>query len=107
MDNKLQNLIDQAKDIKMTTGEKSLLRSALASLPVSVVPVKSPYAIKSHFSTFGKALVAACLIVVLGGGSLTYAAEKSLPGEFLYPIKTNFNEEVIAITKINPEDKII
>src|SRR3972149_7346690 len=108
MDNKLHNFIDKAKDIKLTAGEKSLLRLKLSALPMPSpqVIIKSPYLTRSHFWTLGKALVAACLIVVLSGGSLSYAAEQSLPGEFLYPIKTEFNEEKVATLKRNPQDKI-
>lgn len=107
MDKQLNNFINQAKDIKMTMEEKSLLRSVLVSLPTSLaVTVKSPYVTKAHFWTFGKALIAACLIIVLSGGSLSYAAEKSLPGELLHPIKTEFNEEVVSMLKIKPEEKL-
>ena len=109
MNNKeLQNFIDQAKSIKMTAEEKSLLRSKLSSLPIPspLQIARSPYLAKSHFWTLGKALVAACLIVVLGGGSLSYAAESSLPGQLLYPVKTKFNEEIAAMVKFKPEDKL-
>ena len=108
MDKELENFIKQARDIKMTPHEKALLGSKLASLPIpSPVPiVRSPYLTKSHFWTLGKALVAACLIVIIGGGSLSYAAESALPGDLLYPIKTNINEEVISATKFKPADKV-
>ncbi len=46
------------------------------------------------------ALVTAMLLFTLGGVSL--AAEGSLPGDFLYPIKTNVNEEFMQLASISP-----
>src|SRR3990172_13174837 len=108
MDKELQNFIDKAKNMKMPEKDKLFLRSKLSTLPMPspLAPVRSPCLSPSHFWTLGKALVAACLIIVLGGGSLSYAAEKSLPGEFLYPVKTEFNEEVISAIKFTPEAKV-
>jgi hypothetical protein len=109
MDKELKNFIDNAKNIKMSGQERVMIRAKMASLPIpSPFPVtKSPYFSGSHFWTLGKALVAACLIVVLGGGSLSYAAENTLPGDLLYPMKVSFNEEVIGAMKFTPEAKIV
>jgi hypothetical protein len=108
MDKELQNFIDKAKNIKMSGQEKALLRAKLSSLPIPspVSITKSPYFSRSHFWTLGKAAVAACLIVALGGGSLSYAAENTLPGDLLYPMKVSFNEEVVGAMKLTPEAKI-
>ena len=108
MDKELQNFINQAKGIKMTQNERLTLRAKLSSLPIPspLTPTQSPYLSHSHFWTLGKVLVAACLIVVLSGGSLSYAAEKSLPGDLLYPVKTEFNEELVSAFQLTPKAKI-
>jgi hypothetical protein len=108
MDKELQNFIDQAKHITMTSKEKSFMYSKLSALPIPLMTktIKSPYLTRSHFWTLGKAVIAACLIIVLGGGSLSYAAEGSLPGDLLYPIKTNVNEEIVAAVQFKQADKI-
>ena len=108
MDKELQNFIIGAKNIRMTPEERSLLYSKLSSLPIPSPAkiIKSPYLAKSHFWTLGKALIAACLIAVLGGGGLSYAAENSLPGDLLYPVKTNINEEIVSAIQFKQEAKI-
>lgn len=40
------------------------------------------------------AVMAALLIVIIGGSGVSYAAESALPGDFLYPVKIHVNEEV-------------
>ncbi len=42
-----------------------------------------------------KALVLA-LVVLLSGGTTVFAAENSQPGDVLYPVKVNINEEVVS-----------
>lgn len=44
------------------------------------------------------------LIAILGGGT-SFAAEKSLPGDLLYPIKVNVNEEVRGAFAFSPNAK--
>jgi hypothetical protein len=53
---------------------------------------------------FGPAF-AAVMILVLGGGSLSYAAESALPGDPLYGIKIHVNEEVRATVAISTQAK--
>jgi len=43
---------------------------------------------------------------IAGGGGLAFASERSLPGDILYPIKTNITEEVVASFQSTPEAKI-
>lgn len=48
------------------------------------------------------ALVA--VLVLLGGGT-SFAAERALPGDALYPVKVNVNEKVSAAFQLSAEDK--
>jgi len=47
------------------------------------------------------------LVVAILGSSfgVSYAAHKSLPGEFLYPVKTSINEKVLSWTAQSPKEK--
>lgn len=45
----------------------------------------------------------ALVFAVLSGGSLSFAAEKSLPGEKLYAIKINVNEKVRDLVAVTPK----
>lgn len=44
-------------------------------------------------------------VMLLVTGSLSLAAERALPGDFLYPIKIHLNEQARALVAISPEAK--
>lgn len=44
--------------------------------------------------------IVAAAMVLFGGGT-SFAAEGSLPGDTLYPVKTNVNEEVVSMVKVS------
>lgn len=50
-------------------------------------------------------IMAGVLALVLAGGTISFAAEGSLPGEILYPVKININENLIAAVKFTPVDR--
>jgi hypothetical protein len=50
-------------------------------------------------------IMAGVLALVLAGGTISFAAEGSLPGDILYPVKIKINENLIAAVKFTPEDK--
>lgn len=53
-------------------------------------------------------LVPAALIAALFvGGGVSYAAEGALPGDFLYPVKVSFNEEVRGSFAVTPEARAV
>ena len=64
-----------------------------------------------HFSFFdfiaGKkflsASLAAAFIIATAGGGAAYAAEDSLPGDFLYPVKVNFTEPMREHMRFDPD----
>jgi hypothetical protein len=50
------------------------------------------------------AMVVAALVFVIGG--ISYAAEGSLPGDFLYVVKTELNENVRGAVATSPQAKV-
>ena len=44
------------------------------------------------------------LLLLIGGG-VTLVAEQSIPGDFLYPVKINFNEEVRSLLAVTDQDE--
>ncbi|MEK7547229.1 MAG: DUF5667 domain-containing protein [Patescibacteria group bacterium] len=50
------------------------------------------------------ALAIIAIMALLGGGT-SFAAEGTLPGDALYPVKINLNENVVAVFQITPEAK--
>lgn len=51
--------------------------------------------------THMKTMSMAVLALVLVGGGTTFAAQQSLPGDLLYPVKIGFNDEVRAALALN------
>lgn len=46
------------------------------------------------------------LIIALAGGGTSFAAQGALPGDILYPVKINVNEEVQGTFAFSPEAKV-
>jgi hypothetical protein len=92
----------ELKNVKMTRDEKSRIRHTLVTLTKSRMsdyrqPTKSPFAtpVKSWGLAHNfRAVGAAVLILILASTGVSFAAEKTLPGDLLYPVKVNVTEEV-------------
>jgi hypothetical protein len=124
---KLNNLIENLQNVRMTQEEKSevLMRSWSAIEKIEAahefssaagrtaevghhgisVATSLKSAWYSYFmeKKFVPALCLAVLLVATGGTSL--AAENALPGDLLYPVKVGLNEQVRSLTAITPEAK--
>ncbi len=80
-------------DISLSVSEKESLRASIFE-KINPKPVKSPI-FNFSFYTRASALAFASLLIVTS--PVVAAAQKSLPGQFLYPVKVNFNESVVEI----------
>ncbi len=108
MNSKIHNSIRALKTITLSDGEKNSLRASLLQYAESHAAYPSPYI--RFFAWVSRpiqlrAALALILLVVLvsGSGTIAYGAEISLPGDFLYPVKTNITEplqEALAITPV-------
>jgi hypothetical protein len=125
---KFQNLIDDLQAVHMTVEEKTQLKNrVLLSVEkteaVLEVDSLSPVSIKkiSHganmvgrsvvsswysYFTEGKFVPAfAVLLILVSTGGVSIAAEHALPGDSLYSLKLNLNEQVRGLAAITPEAK--
>ncbi len=116
----IQNLKDE-DSIKLTHNERLNLRaSLLKDLGIDASKYAEKHAegakrIPSPFQTQWQAFFAstrikiasvAILIFTLATGGMTFAAESSLPGDILYPVKTQVNENVVRVIKsVSPAAK--
>lgn len=117
MDQPDPTLLGTAQQIRLSKSESAAMREALRSFVQShPVRVSTPETTEegefwSKVQTYLLAFrpMPAFLLIVLflvgAGGSLSYAAESSLPGDFLYPLKVNVNEEVQAEFKTTAHAK--
>ena len=94
--------------MELSFDEKSKIKSTLLthikSNPVRVNPLTNPNMLFSLISFRSLYMVSSLAAVVLIIGS-TLAAQNSLPGEALYPVKLSFNENVESLVALTPEDK--
>lgn len=110
---KLRQLKKEAKAIRLTNDEKKLMQSQMLefikSNPVRMeVAARQEVQIVEPFSTFSFSFLkrkymfttVAAMVIVMLTGSVSYAAEGSVPGQPLYPIK-QINEEVKAAVTVS------
>jgi hypothetical protein len=99
--NKLQKDIENFKNayeqVSLSVDEKQNLKSQLFA---KITPVENKTSVKSPFFAFTfylKMAPVALVLFALIGAPVSYAAERSLPGQPLYKFKTKINEEVKAV----------
>jgi len=117
----IQEQLKRGQKISMNSNEKGLIRATLLrTINNSSVVIKkatSPY-IKNILVTMKKSVVspfsfhsfvkvtALTLIILIGGGaSLSFASEKTLPGETLYNFKISVSEPVREALAFNKQNK--
>lgn len=84
------------KQVSLSVDEKENLKSRIFSeiKTTAPAPVTSPF---FAWNFYFKLAPVALVVFVLVGAPISFAAEKSLPGDVLYKVKTNVNEEVKAV----------
>lgn len=113
MENDFKDIIRKVKSISLTRSEKESVKRRISAFmeahpvrkedesrllnkgqesPSAYRPVRSPYAILLTYKK--KFMPIVLLIALLLGGGTSYAAERALPGETLYPVKVYVNEEI-------------
>lgn len=110
MKNIIKKIEEVSKETHLTQDEKFAVRNNLLKY-MSQNPVQEKHAIRSPWfassSRFRgkKVLSAVVLLGVVGGGTLSFAAEAALPGDVLYPVKTGINEPVHRVVLFTPQEK--
>lgn len=107
MNKLLKQLEKETTHIRLTEAQKGAMRARLhEAMGVSLrapAPVVSPY----HWFLMSRTLVSLSLVlVVLVGTGTAFAAEGSLPGDILYPVKININERVETALALSTRAKV-
>ena len=106
MNKLLKQLQQETKQIRLSGVEKSVMRTNLLGT-MGVAPqigaTKSPYV---RWFFMSRSFAFALVLVLLVGGGTAYAAEGSLPGDALYPIKIHVNEQVETALALSPKAKV-
>ncbi len=108
-DRDLGERIKRATQFSMSDTERAQTRDFLVSY-MRMHPARMRQARKQSWLSWSLnpyPIIAGLLIVALGGSSAGAAslAEQALPGDLLYPIKVNVNEEIRAALAQSPEKK--
>lgn len=107
IDKALAELTKRASHVTLAPEERAGIRAALAEHIVHT-PVAPAQSFKRYIFNiqYGRiALGAAASAFLFVGGSISFAAEKSLPGDALYSVKTNFNESIVGFIAISDAGK--
>ena len=110
MKNVLSNIQKEARKIALTSDERESMRLRLEGVIQAEHLTRgeggglspSPY---FSYVTPRSAVPALVLIIVIGGGGVSYAAEGTLPGDLLYPVKITVNESVRGALAFSAESK--
>ncbi|MGB2580127.1 MAG: hypothetical protein WBC83_00335 [Minisyncoccia bacterium] len=108
MENIIKQLKNGAKHTRLSASEKAEIKSALFR-HVKANPVSIPRAIPSPFNIYNFRNKKSISVLVLGGllmgSSVSFAAENTVPGDTLFPIKIHVNEAVLGATAITQKAK--
>ena len=108
----VSSILDAADTVRMTKRERSMGKKALRALmnarpmPKDDKPSLIDLMLRSTFHLrVGLASILIISILVTTGGSVAYAAESALPGDLLYPVKTEVTEPLWERLQFTPERK--
>jgi hypothetical protein len=74
---------------------------------MSLAGVRAPaYSRLGFVATFAKTMPIVLIVSLLVGGSVSLAAQSSLPGDFLYPVKVGVNEKARGLAALSTESQI-
>lgn len=108
MNNKIGQLFEHIKKIRLEQKEREEIRSFLVSKTLNGRhQEQGSNILRAYFINFYRkpmlTLIIALTIAI--GGGFSAAAENSLPGDILFPVKIKVNEEVRSAVAITPKAK--
>jgi hypothetical protein len=106
MNNLIHKFKQSAKHIRMSVAEKSRVRNFVISFINNKQSIPSPYSFIQFFSKGRVAAAAIIFALVIASAGTSYAADQSLPGETLYPIKINVNEALQSFVTFGTGAKV-
>lgn len=108
MNSEFELIIKTVKNIKLTEDEKFSMRQNILNERLNYFPSPYQYVESSYFmpARFKFVPAFAMILIVVLAGSTSAFAEKAIPGDFFYGVKTLVNEPVAGIFAFTKEEKI-
>jgi hypothetical protein len=110
-----QQFKKEAEHIRLSAAEKQAMRARLQEAMAPAAAAPSPFVpsfVEGYFSRFeffgtARYAFAALLMIVFVGGGTVSAASAALPGDWLYAVKTEFNEQVELAWADTPDEEAL
>ncbi|MCF7834193.1 MAG: DUF5667 domain-containing protein [Candidatus Pacebacteria bacterium] len=118
MESDINNILNKAKKSRMTSVEKARMQlnimsaiekqasHKIVSPAYQAIPLRSPYFFQRSIFAIGRMSFASAFAIILILGGLSYASADSLPGDFLYSVKTDLIESIEEKITFTPEKKV-
>ena len=99
-----KKFIKEAHEVKITAHEKRTMLSRI----LGPAGIPSPYSFFLTVLEYRRKIVAIAVIAtfVFTSGGTSFVAASALPGDTLYSIKVNFNEEIQSIAAVSANAKV-
>jgi len=106
MEDILNKGIQDIKNISLSMKEKKLIFEQVMKTPLAspYAPTRTIWSLLNMHRSFAYAL-GIFLIFSITGGTLAYAAEGTVPGDLLYPVKVNVTEPIRDVLATTPASK--
>jgi hypothetical protein len=104
----LNNLKNESNKLRLTPQEKAAMKARIFEVPspATLAPRQSPYFLFAYQFMQARVLAPlAVVLVVFAGAGTAAAAQGSLPGDALYPVKVSVNEAVEVALATTPVAK--
>lgn len=102
MNDKLSHLEKAAKEIRLTSAERSHIKMRLAEeVRARPLPLRGPVP-SPHQRFFASPIFIALAVFLMVGSSTAFAATRALPGDPLYALKTDVFEPAEAAFQVSP-----
>lgn len=112
---KFNDIVKPLQSIRLSNNEKAYIRASLKDTMRTCVPVRVGLwqslilwsrQYKHYQLNYHSMPILIILALVLGGGGISLAAEGTIPGDILYPVKVNITEPVRGFVAFSDEAKV-
>ena len=102
MNDELEKIFKKGQEIRLNSSEKEKMRDFV----ISYARRNTKRQTFSIFSVLRSVPAILSFVIIFGGIGISFAAERALPGDILYPVKVGVNEEARGLVAISDEKKV-